>query len=130
MKKILLAFLMILIIIVGSSQVYAGDKQLTFAWNQDITIPLTGWKLYMANTAGGPYPETAWAIIPFVAAQQEYTSDQVFTSPDNEIHTYYFVLTAYNNNGQSAYSNEVSCQIDFQKPGMPFNFTVTIKASP
>ena len=129
MKKILL-ILALCGLLVLPTWASAGDKELTFAWNQDLTVPLTGWKLYTANTAGGPYPETAWVVIPFVAEQQEYTSDQVFISPDGEIHTYYFVLTAYNDNGQSAYSNEVSCQIDFQKPGMPFNFTVTIKAGP
>jgi len=129
MKKILLILALCGLLVLPTWAI-AGDKQLTFAWNQDTTISLTGWKLYVANTPGGPYPETAWATIPFVAAQQEYTSDQVFTSPDNEIHAYYFVLTAYNVNGESGYSNEVSCQIDFQKPGMPFNFTVTIKAGP
>jgi hypothetical protein len=57
--------------------------------------------VYRSATKGGPY--TFLALVPATSPTASYT-DYPFTGV-----TYYYVVTAYNNNGQeSVYSNQAS----------------------
>ena len=52
-------------------------------------------------------------------------------SPDGQRVQYFFVLTALDTAGnQSGYSNEVNTWIDFEGPGIPTRFTVTVTVVP
>lgn len=108
---------------------WAGNKTVTFAWNQDMSEGFAGWKLYKSTTANvSAVPGNLFATIAYSGAPaQEYTTDQVLSSPDGQVVTYYFVMTAFDNQGnESAKSNEVSARIDFQAPGVPVQLKVTV----
>ena len=127
MKK---AFLfLILIVFLCSSVAYAQvTKTLRFAWNQELSADFGGWRIYQADTAGGPYTALSPDIL-FVSEQTEYTADMPIEVPDDQTITLYFVLTAFDTSGnESGYSNEVSATIDFEAPGMPMTLTVTVVA--
>ncbi len=63
---------------------------------------LAGYVVYRSSTSGGPYTKigvTVANIISYI---------DVFNVPDNTTLTYFYVVTAYNTNGnESGYSNEV-----------------------
>ena len=125
MKKLLLA-LMLCGLLVLPGWAIAGEKTLTFQWNQVLSDDFAGWKLYKSEVAGGPYVKHGNDIL-FVAEEQTYESAQVLISPDTETHIYYFVLTAFDKSAnESAFSNEVSARIDFQAPLVPVTLQVTV----
>jgi len=125
MKKLLLA-LMLCGLLVLPTWAMAGEKTLTFQWNQVLSDDFAGWKLYKSEVAGGPYVKHG-NDIPFVAQQQTYESAQVLVSPNAEVHIYYFVLTAFDTSGnESGFSNEVNARIDFQAPSVPVTLQVTV----
>lgn len=107
-----------------AAQAHAGEAVLTWTaptQNTDGT-PLTdlaGFKIYLGQTQGGPYPVSI--DIPDPAAT-------TFTVPNlTDGVTYYFVSTAYNSAAtvqESDYSNEVSKTIPFPVPMPPSNLTV------
>jgi hypothetical protein len=80
--------------------------------------------------ASGTYPSEPVSTLYYQGVEQtEYQADEIITSPDGEEHTYYFVLTAFDEDGnESGYSNEMSAPIDFEAPGVPFSLTVTVQA--
>lgn len=123
MKKILIILLTLLLLVSTS---FAGTKVLKFEWNQEISDGFAGWKLYVSETSqsyGSPF-----MIIPFDIEQTSYTTSEEISSPDGETHTYYFVLTAFDGEGnESTWSNEVSAKIDFESPSGPYNLTVIIE---
>ncbi len=119
-------FLAVLVLAVSA---FAGQKNLRFAWEKTLSPDLIQWNLYYSETAGGPY--TLLTNIVYTGDPgPQFTSDPIiFTSPDGQIVTYYFVLTAEDGGGnESGYSNEVSEIIDFQAPDAPFTFTVIVVA--
>ena len=131
MKKLFFILLVAVLFAALASPMWAGSKQLTFAWEQVLpeTNDLKEWRIYSATQSGGPY--TLTATVPYVSPQTTYTSSQQMTSPDGQRVQYFFVLTALDNAGnQSGYSNEVSTWIDFEAPGIPTKFTVTVTVVP
>ena len=129
---IALAFALFAMAFVLSGKSFAAEQSLTFQWEQDssdIADPsFRGWKLYHAvDQPGGPYGEP-FAVIFYDGQQQTvYSSTQTLTVPDNETHTHYFVLTAFNDGAESGYSNEANAEIAvYTPPTIPFNFSVTI----
>lgn len=132
-----LFFVLMILSVFATPSALAGDVNLTFEWDQavaDINDPdFGGWYLYKSETPG-VYNDPPFLNIVYGAQQPPYTSTQPITSPDDEKHTYYFVLTAYrtatDGERESAYSNEVSQVIDFQSPGIPFSLTVTVTPAP
>jgi len=78
------------------------------------TVAFSGWKLYQGSQAGGPY--TVVATIAFVDPQTAYQLPQNIVVPDGQKTTLYFVLTAFNPNGESEKSTEVSAVIDLTPP--------------
>ena len=131
MKKLFFGLLIFVLIAALASPTLAGSKQLTFAWEQVLpeTNDLKEWRIYSATQAGGPY--ALMATVPYVSPQTTYTSSQQMTSPDGQRVQYFFVLTALDTAGnQSGYSNEVNTWIDFEGPGIPTKFTVTVTVVP
>jgi len=131
MKKLFFGLLIFVLIAALASPTLAGSKQLTFAWEQVLPEPndLKEWRIYSATQAGGPY--ALMATVPYVSPQTTYTSSQQMTSPDGQRIQYFFVLTALDTAGnQSGYSNEVNTWIDFEGPGIPTRFTVTVTVLP
>lgn len=125
MKKLLLVLCFLLFAVPA----WAGTKTLTFAWNQEISTGFAGWKLYKAiapNVAVSA--ANLHSTIPYGGTPStEYTTSQPLVSPDNQVITYYFVLTAFDTAGnESLKSNEVSAEIDFQAPGVPVQLRVTV----
>ena len=124
MKKTLLLVIAFMFL---SFQAWSGEKTLQFEWDQVISSDFAGWKLYMSETSGD-YAGVVPIDIPYTG-QTVYESTQTITSPDDETHTYYFVLTAYDDevpSNESGYSNEASVTIDFEPPETPFTFIVII----
>ena len=131
MKKLFFVLLIFVLIAALAAPTWAGNKQLTFAWEQVLpeTNDLKEWRIYSATQSGGPY--TLTATVPYVSPQTTYTSSQQMTSPDGQRIQYFFVLTALDTAGnQSGYSNEVNTWIDFEGPGIPTKFTVTVTVVP
>ncbi len=105
-------------------EAWAGEAVLTWTaptQNEDGT-PLTdlaGYKIYMGQVQGGPYPVSIDLPVPTATT---------FTVPSlTEGVTYYFVSTAYNSAStvqESAWSNEVSKTIPFPVPNPPSMLTV------
>ncbi|MEI7425291.1 MAG: hypothetical protein WCK10_04225 [Candidatus Staskawiczbacteria bacterium] len=127
MKRLLVILFITCMIIFSVSSANAGSKTLTFAWEQVLPSPnnLVGWKLYIANTAGGT--ATLLATIPFVSVAASYTTTQTITVPDGVITTRYFKILAYNSTGlESDFSNEISTTINLTVPGIPTNLRITI----
>jgi len=131
MKKLFLILLCFVLFAALAAPTWAGSKQLTFAWEQVLPDPndLKEWRIYSATQAGGPY--ALMATVPYVSPQTTYTSSQQMTSPDGQRVQYFFVLTALDTAGnQSGYSNEVNTWIEFEGPGIPTRFTVTVTVVP
>lgn len=130
MKKYLVLLFMV-IALAMTAPAFAKEVTLTFGWEQ--TLPVTGWHLYMSATSG-VYDDPPVLIIVYDGNPlNEYTADTIINSPGGESHTYYFVLTAYDDStppNESGHSNEVSQVIDFESPATPFSLTVIIKATP
>ena len=104
---------------------WAGEATLTWTaptQNTDGT-PLTdlaGFKLYMGQAPGGPYPVSVDIPDPLATT---------FTVPNlTDGATYYFVSTAYNSAAvvqESDFSNEATKLIPFPVPNHPTMLTVT-----
>ncbi len=127
MKRLLTIFLVLSFLLVPVFG-YSGEKQIRFAWEQVLSSDMAGWRLYRSGVSAGPYTEVL--DIPYAESDSgTYTSDFEMASPDGKIHTYYFVLRAYDTSGnESADSNEVDLVVDFEAPSSPFNLVVTIIA--
>ena len=105
---------------------HAEEETLTFTWNQEISSDFAGWHIYQSKTSGvyGEFP--AFNIL-YETEKSEYTTIELITSPNQEEHIYYFVMTAYDTKGnESIYSNECNATIDFKAPNIPFSLIIRI----
>ena len=132
-----LVFPIMMLVLIGmlamAAPVKAGDVTLEFTWEQDMSIPLVGWHLYISATSGVYTDPPVLTVVYDGNPLNEYTAEGVITSPDGEEKTYYFVLTAYDGAtppNESGHSKEVFQVIDFQPPGTPFSLKVIIKPAP
>ncbi len=74
----------------------AGVAQVTLNWNS--VTDATSYNVYRATTSGGTYTQIATGVIGTSYTDTELTNGT----------TYYYVVTAVNGAGESAYSNEAS----------------------
>ena len=124
MKRIVL---MVSVMVFMASLVFGASKTLNATWQQTLPSPndLAGWKLSKSATQGGPY--VLEKTINYIAPQTTYSDTLPITVPDNAVTTLYFVLTAFDTSGnESGYSNEALVRIDFEKPSVPFTFTIIV----
>ncbi|RPJ02782.1 MAG: fibronectin type III domain-containing protein [Chloroflexi bacterium] len=82
----------------------------TLMWNPS-TGTVQGYKVYYGTTSKGPYTNSATA--------GTATSYALNNLPLQEKATYYFVLRAYNQAGESANSNEISHSVTDSTPPAP-----------
>jgi hypothetical protein len=130
-----LAVILLINNVPGIAQGTQRAIELSFEWQQAAAdtqagSDFAGWKLYRAETSGGPW--TLLATINYSGTPAAaYTTTQSMTSPIGEEKTWYFVLTAFDRSGnETTYSNEALARVDFKPPGVPSQFTVTIRVVP
>jgi hypothetical protein len=95
------------------------QEQITFTWTQELSPGMIGWRLYQSETSG-QYAEPI-AVIPFEAEADEYAYPMTIEADYGDSVTYYYVLTAVNQDGvESGPSNEVVYSAEFVYP-VPFS---------
>lgn len=110
-KKLSLVVAMILVF-----SVTAYSAEVTLAWDKNSESDLAGYIIYRGTTSGGPYIQTGSDVI---------APESTFTDVDLADGTYFWVVTAYDNDGnESGYSNEVTKRIDTTSPTPPQNLLV------
>lgn len=114
MKKILCSLFIILLCFVGTS--YARVYNVTFEWTPNTESDLAGYKLYQSSESQqytGPI-------------KSDISSDvSTFTMQLNLVNTTYFVLTAFDVDGnESDFSNEVFYSPDLSPPNAPQGFGI------
>ena len=117
------------------NKVFAGDKQLTFAWEKSVLEPDLD-KFVIESSVTGGAGASDWVEIfeiQYSAGVTEYTSAQVFASPDGASVKYWFRIKAMDTSANpSAWTygdsdgNECTITIDFEPPGTVIEFTVTV----
>ena len=124
MKKLVL-LLALALILVGSSAL-AASQTITFGWEQDMTVPVVGWKVYQSETSG------TYGAVPFQTlvwdgtTKPEYTAQTQIVVPTGSRKVFFWTVTAYNVEGESGRSNEVSTTHDFRLPLVPVTFRATV----
>lgn len=126
MKKLVL-----IIVLLVMFAVPALASTVTFRWDANTESDLWGYKLYQAETAGGPYTHTQVvgegnlvAIIP-LTLQGFDPANPEFTLLDVADGTHFWVLTARDiANNESGNSNEVTASVDTTPPAPPGGLTV------
>ena len=101
-------------------------KQLRFEW--DYAQPpedIAGFRLYGSDVSGGPYEPIVG--MPWSEVSENFSAIRVIKVEDGVTSIKYFVLTAYDTEGnESIKSNEVFAIIDFEAPVKPYTLTVTV----
>ncbi len=92
---------------------------LTWQWSQGTGDPATGYHVKKATTSGGPYV----TIATLTGTATTTYADVTVTSGQ----TNFYVVTAFNNGGDSSPSNQVTCVTPFQAPTAPTSLLSTSK---
>jgi large repetitive protein len=104
----------------GLTATAISKTAITLDWadNPNATFNETGYEVYRATTAGGPY------TLVYVTGQNAVTYTDNGLNPNTK---YYYVLRAVNNTAASALSNEANTQtqVDTIPPTAPGNLTIT-----
>lgn len=109
MKKGIFALVVMLILFSLTSPMQA-DAAGTLAWNASSGV-VQGYKVYYGTANGGPYTGSANA--------GTATSYVLNNLPLQERVTYYFVVRAFNQAGESANSNQTSYSVTDSTPPAP-----------
>lgn len=144
MKRFLVLFMACLFLFASMVPMACGGQyDVTFEWEQPGDVSdLAGWRLWVSDTAGGPYDDGAtyfqdingnpldFIEIPYSGTPSTtYTADNVIIIvPDGAETTLCFVVNAWDvDDNFSANSNEHCEPFDFLSPGVPYNFRVRVK---
>ncbi len=111
MKKFILVI--ILIVLVGTPAV---AKMLTARWDASVDPTVIGYKIYQSSVSG---QYVKGEFIHDVPGREVSSLNFDVTSPDG---TYYWVITAYDADLESDFSNEVSLTLDTEAPEPPTGF--------
>ena len=132
----LFGWLIIFLVCGGSvNKVFAGDKQLTLAWEKSVLEPdLDRFVIESSMTGGaGASDWVSFFEIQYSAGVTEYTSAQTFSSPDGESVQYWFRIKAMDTSANSSVwtygdsdGNQCTATIDFEPPGTVIEFTVIV----
>ena len=126
MKKILI--LTLIMFFMFTSVIFASV--VTFRWDANTETDLWGYKLYQAETEGGPYIK---AQVVGEGNLVAIIQTSILIDPDNPEYTlqdvadgtHYWVMTARDiSNNESDFSNEVTTTIDSIPPGPPGGLTI------
>jgi fibronectin type 3 domain-containing protein len=112
-----LAILLLALVLLALAQPHPSAT-LAWTWTQGTGDPAMGFHIQRSATTGGPY--TVINTVPLTTLTYLDTAVTVGA-------TYYYVVTAYNNAGDSSKSSEVACTLPFQIPGPPTGLSGTVK---
>jgi hypothetical protein len=73
----------------------------SLSWTASTSSNVTGYHIYRATTSGGPYTKVNSTLL----------TGLTYTDTVQAGHTYYYVATTVNNNGESAYSNQAQAVV-------------------
>lgn len=131
MKKILVTLITILLITVGVC--WAGEKSLTFKWEQEISDDFKGWTFFHTTNSTLPLEEWEQSFDVDYSNGTEsgnvitYSSNSIILSADNEEVIHYFYAVAKDTNGNvSDPSNVANATIDFKAPKQTFILSVEV----
>ena len=106
---------------------FAIAADIRFRWDPNIESDLAKYKLYQAETAGGPYTKAqvvgegnlvAIIVVDLSATSPVHPTEYTLTSVADGQH--YWVLTAADlSNNESGFSNEVTTIVDSTPPAPP-----------
>lgn len=112
MKRFTIALIVALFLVCSFSSSQAG--QVVFEWDPNSEEDLAGYRLYQSTTSG-QYTYGPGNAIGIITAGTE-----IFTLTMNVDGTFYWVLTAYDTEGnESGPSNEVTTDVNFKPPSPP-----------
>ena len=120
---IVLFFMFCFVLMFSFGSVYAADKELTIAWEQqEEDLPdVDHWKLW--SSMDGELPFDQWkdeGNIPYTGEGMPLTADIVIAAPDGQETPFWFKMTAVDNEGLSSDPSEVQENaptiIDFKAP--------------
>ena len=124
--KILKALMMIAVIMLSLTPCGVWGEIITFAWDQEGEITyLKEWRLYWADTAGGPYDTEPVAIFLFTGggpSHQEPAEATVTGAPGTTV-TKHFVLVACGDIPQQGGTTQYLCSDNSNE--ISYNFWIT-----
>ena len=97
----------------------------------DISLAL--FVIYVGNAPMSDKADAVWEFsIPYVPGQTDYTHEETLTCADGTTCTLYFRCAARDTSGNEEgwSAEEPNVVIDSEAPGVPTNFTATIKVTP
>lgn len=119
MKKLL--FAIIAMLLVSPAIVFAGES-VTLSWNPNTETDLAGYRLYQSAVSGQYTFGADAAVAEIPAGTETVTLENIADG------TYYWVLTAYDTDGnESGPSNEVTLAIDTTPPDPPTGLSAIIQ---
>jgi hypothetical protein len=111
MKKLILALCLLIPAFVRADNISFIWDPVTTGIDGQPVIGLLGYKLYVSNTAGT-----------YGAAPKIQVTGNTTVITENVIGTYFAIVRAYNEAGESANSNEVTFQVRPKVPNAPTQF--------
>lgn len=128
LSRLLPKMLVCLLFLLVALPAFAAEKtyHVTLTWEHANPEAVEGWKLYWSEIPGGPYEAvldiTNDSEPPFTANRDLYVEGEAGSTVQK-----YFTLTAYNEHGESDFSEEASCEFIIPV-GKPFNLQITVIA--
>lgn len=96
------------------------DKVTTDTTGAPLTVKLSGYKIYVAQTSGNyGTPTIAFVAPALTGTVEKYTYTNVVRG------TYFAVVTAYNSKGESGHSNEITFTVLANIPDNPVGLKAT-----
>lgn len=127
MKTLFISMVMIIFLLTAG---IAGAANVTFRWDANPETDLAKYKLYQAETAGGPYTKAQVVgegnlVAIMLLADLADPANPEYTLTDVADGQHYWVLTAADlTNNESGFSNEVTTIIDTTPPAPPSNLSI------
>lgn len=121
MKKLILG---ILFVFLFSPVAFAEDVVISWGYASGMEN-VTGFKLYASTESGEYAEEDVIATVDYNTGEAEYSANATLESVAGQETIYYFVATAYNENQESKYSNEVSYPVLGEPVDLRFEVTVS-----
>jgi len=120
MKKLFSTIITIVCFLVMVSFSFAGTN-VTFQWDPNTEADLSGYKIYRSGTS------RTYGTEPILTVTCGPNDESCCTATNENVEdgTWFWVATAYDNNGnESEYSNEVTDTFDVTAPEAPNNFSI------
>jgi len=131
MKKLFIAVMCSLFLVICSQPIFAATESLNFTWDQVLPVPndLSHFTLYEYDGTGTPTGNTF--NIPY-ETDMSYEHDEVVTVSDDQSTELCYDMSASDATGhESEKSNRPCVTIDLEHPpAVPGSLTITIQVTP